>query len=169
MQVKLWTWAPDGVPHQDLPSIVTRFWLEMRFEDWRDRVSGLGETQCQGYNCATPGVYKYVGLALQVGGVSNWYSKISSWGLRDSDPEWLRWRGPATIVYYRHVLSSEWTFHINDTATDCNKKSSRGLQKGFLLQNRLADGPSVVTWLWLWQLLNMIKNLQVFMFWNVIL
>jgi hypothetical protein len=31
--------------------------------------------------------------------------------------KWLRWRGPATIVNYRLVLSSERASHINKSAT----------------------------------------------------
>jgi hypothetical protein len=58
----------------------------------------------------------------------------------------LHWQGPGAIVNDRPVLSSERAPHINQHLCDSNKN----LVMGALFQDRLADWPSVVTWLWLW-------------------
>jgi hypothetical protein len=67
--------------------------------------------------------YKYGDPTIQVG--ASLESGRESRGTRIR--EWLRWRGPAAIVNDRPQIAA-------------------------LFQERLADWPSVVTWLWLWLL-----------------
>jgi hypothetical protein len=69
---------------------------------------------------------------------------------------WLRWRGPATTVNYRPVLSSERALQHNKQELSIRKsqggrKIVRGSRMGAWHQDGLADWLSVVMWLWLWQ------------------
>jgi hypothetical protein len=87
-------------------------------------------TQCLGYNRTTLflGICKYGELAIQVGGVSNGLeSETVTCGYESSGTriwEWLRWRGPATIVNYTPILSSERMLH-----KEYNRKCSVGKHK----------------------------------------
>jgi hypothetical protein len=78
----------------------------------------IHECQASGSETPSPGVelghpvpegYEYFDLALQVGGTSTEAVAFCNESRGTRIREWLRWRGPAVVVDYSPVLSSEST------------------------------------------------------------